>query len=93
VLPVASHARYGRSLAGHWRAAYVATAMLALYLNVFVLVAQAFLKLPLLRALGPTRSEPPFALTQLAVLALFIGLTVVSAIRFHPGRPRIDRLG
>ena len=36
VLAVAIFARYGRNLAGSWRWIYVVTAMIALYLNVFV---------------------------------------------------------
>jgi hypothetical protein len=46
VLVVAIFARYGRHLTSAWRATYVVTAMIALYLNVFVLVVQAFLKVP-----------------------------------------------
>ena len=49
-------------------------AVLALYLNVFVLLAQLFLRLPALIALAPTQKEPPFALTQVLVLALFVWL-------------------
>src|ERR1051325_9727479 len=36
VLAVSSYARYSRGLAGGWRKVYVITAILALYLNVFV---------------------------------------------------------
>jgi len=84
VLGVALYALYGRSLAGSWRAIYVIAAVVALYLNVFVLVVQAFLKIPSLKDLAPTQSEPPFTLTQGAVLVLFIVIGVVGAIRFHP---------
>src|SRR5262245_47971088 len=59
VLAIALVALYGRHLAGRWRVAYVATALLALYFNVFVAVVQAFTKLPPLTALAPTQSEPP----------------------------------
>jgi hypothetical protein len=76
VLAVAIFARYGRHLAGHWRTTYVVAAMLALYLNVFVLVAQLFAKVPALRELAPTQAEPPFAITQVVVLALFVVLTI-----------------
>jgi hypothetical protein len=34
--------------------------MIALYLNVFVLIVQSFLKIPALHALAPTQVEPPF---------------------------------
>jgi len=84
VLAVAIYARCRRELAGAWRWIYVVSAMIALYLNVFVGVVQAFEKVPVLKALAPTQTEPPFKLTQLVVLALFIVLTVVAAIRFRP---------
>lgn len=76
-------ARYQRHLAGHWRLIYVITAMIALYFNVFVLIVQSFMKVPALHALAPTQSEPPFALTQLAALLLFVALTVTASLRFH----------
>jgi len=84
VLAGAIFARYPRQLAGRWRWIYVVTAMIALYLNVFVGVVQAFQKIPALNAMAPTQTEPPFKLTQLVVLALFIVLTIVAAIRFRP---------
>jgi len=56
----------------------VVCAAIALYLNVFVGVAQAFLKVPALTALAPKQTEPPFAVAQLVVLALFIALTIVA---------------
>lgn len=82
VLAAAFYARYSRQLEGGWRVIYVATAMLALYLNVFVLVVQLFLKVPALKALAPTQAEPPFAITQGLVLVLFVGLSIVAAKRF-----------
>ena len=84
VLAVAIYARYPRQLAGHWRWIYVVTAVIALYLNMFVGVVQTFLKVPALKAMAPTQTEPPFKLAQLVVLALFIVLGVVAAIRFRP---------
>ena len=84
VLAVAIFARYPRQLAGAWRWIYVVTAVIALYLNVFVGVVQAFLKVPALHAMAPTQTEPPFKLTQLVVLALFVLLGIVAAIRFRP---------
>jgi hypothetical protein len=65
---------------------YVITAMIALYLNVFVLVAQLFMKVPALKALAPTQSEPPFMLTQLVVLVFFVVLTIAVAKKFR-GEP------
>jgi hypothetical protein len=76
VLALAIYARYARRLAGAWRAIYVVSAVLALYLNVFVLVAQIFLKVPAAHALAPAGKEPPFLVVQLIVLAIFIVLGV-----------------
>ena len=82
VLMVAIVARYRLHLKGRWRAAYVVSSVIALYLNVFVLIAQLFLKVPALRALSPNQSEPPFLLTQGVVLVLFVVLGIASVIRF-----------
>jgi hypothetical protein len=83
LLAIAIVARYLRHLVGAWRWIYVVTAMISLYLNVFVLVVQLFQKVPALKALAPTQSEPPFAVTQLVVLALFVVLTIIAAIKFR----------
>ena len=83
VLAITVVARYGLAMAGAWRVIYVIGAALALYLNCFVGVAQAFLKVPALTALAPNQTEAPFVIAQLAVLALFIVLTVVAAKRFR----------
>lgn len=83
VLAVAIFARYGRHLTGAWRWIYVITAMVALYLNVFVLIVQSFQKIPLLKALAPTQSEPPFLSSQLFTLLLFVVLSIVAALRFR----------
>ncbi len=58
--------------------------MLSQYLNVFVGVVQAFVKIPVVKALAPTQQEPPFAIAQGAVLLLFIVLTVLGVKRFKP---------
>jgi uncharacterized membrane protein SirB2 len=60
---------------------YVIGATIALYLNVFVLVVQSFMKVPVLHELAPTQSEPPFAVAQLAVLVLFIVLGTLAVRR------------
>jgi hypothetical protein len=83
VLAIALFARYGRNLAGAWRRTYAITSVIALYLNVFVLVVQLFLKVPALNALAPTQSEPPFKIAQLAVLVLFVVIGIFGAIRFR----------
>ena len=84
VLALAIVARYPLRLAGGWRRAYVISAVLALYLNAFVAVVQGFLKVPALHALAPTQAEPPFAIAQFLVLALFVVLGVFAARRFRP---------
>jgi hypothetical protein len=83
LLTVAIVARYPGHLLGAWRWIYVITAMLSLYLNVFVLIVQAFQKIPALKALAPTQSEPPFLFTQLVTLIIFIVLSIVAAIKFR----------
>jgi hypothetical protein len=85
LLAFALAALYKYRLSGAWRWIYVSTAVAALYLNVFVLVFQAFLKVPALRALAPTQSEPAFKLTQAVVLVAFIAIGVLAVRRFHPG--------
>jgi uncharacterized membrane protein SirB2 len=86
VLAVALLARrQPQSRAAH--VAYVVSAVLALYLNVFVLVVQSFLKLPFLNALAPTQSEPPFALAQGAVLLAFVALGIVAVRRQRSSQP------
>ena len=70
--------------------AAVGGASLALYFNVFVAIVQSFEKIPALKAMAPTQSEPPFKLTQLVVLALFVVLTLVAAIRFRPEPLRVQ---
>ena len=82
-LAIAIVALYALHLAGAWRRTYVVCAALALYFNVFVLVVQLFEKVPALRALAPTQKEPPFLISQLAVLAIFVGLTIVVLKRSH----------
>lgn len=82
VLAIALLARYGRHLVGAWRWIYVVTAVIALYLNFFVFIAQAFLKVPALKAAAPTGSEPPFLIAQGIALVLFVLLGIGSVRRF-----------
>jgi uncharacterized membrane protein len=83
-LGVALFSLYARRLVGGWRRWYVISAVTALYLNVFVLVAQMFQKVSALHALAPTQSEPPFAAAQGAVFLTFIALGTVANSRFRP---------
>jgi hypothetical protein len=74
VLAVVIVARYWKHLVGPWRGVYVVGTVAALYLNVFVLVNQLFLRLPALLVSAPHQKEPPFLVTQILVLAIFIWL-------------------
>jgi hypothetical protein len=80
-LAVAVRARYGAG--GTQPKTYAATALFAQYLNVFVLVAQLFQKVPALHDLAPTQSEPPFGVAQGVVFVAFVAIAV-AAIRRHP---------
>ena len=82
VLAIAMFAFYGRGLAGAWRRTYVISAVISLYLNVFVLIAQLFMKVPALKALAPTQAEPPFLVTQVVVMVVFIVLGFLAGRRF-----------
>jgi len=86
LLATACIALYGMELSGAWRGIYVVTAMTSLYLNIFVLIIQAFLKVGPLHALAPSvpPSEPPFLVVQGIVLAFFVIVIIGAARRFHP---------
>ena len=86
LLAIACLALYVMKLSGLWRWVYVVTAMISLYLNVFVLVIQSFLKIPALHALAPSvpPSEPPFAVIQGIVLVFFIIVIIGAVRRFRP---------
>lgn len=86
VLAVAIVARYALHLEGAWRSIYVVSAVVALYLNVFVLVVQSFLKIPPVHALAPTQKEPPFLIVQLIVMGIFIVLGIL-AVKGFRGAP------
>jgi hypothetical protein len=78
VLAIAIRAR------NRWRRTYVISAIVALYLNVFVLIVQLFEKVPALTALAPTQSEPPFKIAQGVILVFFVGLGILATRKFHP---------
>jgi hypothetical protein len=86
LLAIACIALYGMQLSGAWRWIYAVTALLSLYLNVFVLVIQGFLKVPALHALAP--GEPPggpvFAVVQGIVLVFFVVVIIGAVRRFRP---------
>jgi hypothetical protein len=84
VLALTIPARYSFHMAGKWRAIYVITAVIALYFNCFVLIAQSFLKVPVLHAVAPKGNEPPFAIAQGILLVLFIVAGILAVKKFHP---------
>jgi hypothetical protein len=83
VLAIALLALYGFRLKGAWRRTYAITAMIALYFNVFVLIAQTFEHVPVFHALAPTGTETPFKVAQLFLLVLFIVLITAASKKFR----------
>lgn len=77
-------ARYWKHLERAWRGTYVVGSVLLLHLNVLVLVDQLFRRIPALIVLAPTHKEPPYVLTQLFVMALFVVLGIAAFRRFRP---------
>jgi hypothetical protein len=88
LLAIACFALYGMKLAGAWRWIYTLTALVSLYLNVFVLVIQSFLKVPVLHALAPSvpPAEPPFAVAQ-GIVLVFFAVVIIGAIRRYRPTP------
>jgi hypothetical protein len=86
-LAIALFGLYARHLSGGWRRTYAVTALIALYFNVFVLVAQLFEKVPAIHALAPTQTEPPFKIAQLLLLILTIALITLAAKKFRSPLP------
>jgi hypothetical protein len=86
LLAVACLALYGMHLAGAWRWIYVVTALVSLYLNVFVLVIQSFLKIPPLHEIAPGNppAGPVAGVVQLIVLVFFVVMIIRVWRRFHP---------
>jgi hypothetical protein len=86
LLAIACIAFYGMKLSGPWRWIYALTALISLYLNVFVLIIQGFLKIPALHALAPSvpPAEPPFLVVQGIVLLFFVIVIIGAVRRFRP---------
>lgn len=86
LLAIACLALYVMKLSGSWRWIYVVTALVSLYFNVFVLVIQGFLKIPVLTALAPGNppSGPIFAVIQGLLLVLFVLMIVRACRQFKP---------
>jgi hypothetical protein len=86
LLAIACVALYVMKLSGPWRWIYVLTALISLYLNVFVLVIQSFLKIPALSAVAPGNppAGPVFAVVQGIVLVFFVLVIIGAWRRFKP---------
>ena len=86
LLAIACLALFGMKLSGAWRWIYAVTAMIALYFNIFVLIIQGFLKIPVLTALAPGNppSGPAFAVVQGLVLLFFVLVIIGVVRRFRP---------
>jgi hypothetical protein len=84
VLAAAIAAFYPQRLVGPWRPAFIVSALLALYLNAFVAIVQAFQKIPFMRVFAPTQTEAPFAIAQLVLLIAFLGLGFLALRQFRP---------
>jgi hypothetical protein len=91
VLAIGLLARYVKGFAGSWRWVYVVTAVVSLYLNVFVLITQSFQKLTFLNPLAPQVGPPfagatntQFAIAQGVTLLFFVVMGIVTALKFRP---------
>jgi hypothetical protein len=86
LLAIACVALYVMKQQGAWRWIYALTALVSLYLNVFVLIIQSFLKVPALHALAPSvpPAEPPFAIVQGIVLVFFVVVIIGVIRRYRP---------
>lgn len=91
VLAIAILAFYRYRLEGSWRWIYVITGLVALYLNTFVGVVQAFQKISFLNAIAPTQSDPAFIVAQLVLLAAFVAIGIAALRTFHPA-PQVGGL-
>jgi len=89
-LALAIYALYVKRLAGGRRRVYVIDAVIALYLNFFVLIVQLFQKVPAHKALAPTQTEAPFKGAQLTALAAFALLAIFATRRFQNNQLRTD---
>ena len=92
VFVICVYARYAKHLYGHWRWIYAVTAVISLYLNVFVLIVQSFEKLKFLNPAAPMVGPPfapttdfQFAVAQGVTLVIFVMLGLITAIKFRRG--------
>ena len=89
VLTLAIVALRVKYLQGPWARTYAITAVMAQYFNFFVLIVQSFRRVPVLHALAPTESEPPFAIAQLVALIAFVALGYAATRGFVNAQTRV----
>ena len=89
VLTLANVALRVKYLQGPWARTYAITAVMAQYFNFFVLIVQSFRRVPVLHALAPTESEPPFAIAQLVALITFVALGYAATRGFVNAQTRV----
>lgn len=82
LLTVAVLAHYIFGRAGVWQRVYAVAAVLSVYFLVFVTIAEAFKRVPALKALAPTLTETPFKIAQLVALVVFVVMAIIAAVRF-----------
>ena len=87
-LAVLAAAILARRHLSEWKKTYTINSIIALYLNFFVLVVQLFRRVPALKALAPTQTEPAFKLTQLVVLLAFVALGILATTKFRHAQLR-----
>ena len=92
VFLIALFALYAKHLYGKWRWIYTVGSVISLYLNVFVLIVQAFQKVKLINSAAPMIGPPfappadfQFAVAQGAALVIFIMLGIITTIKFRRG--------
>lgn len=90
IVAVAWFATSLKRKAGTWSTIFTICGVAILYFNFFVLVAQLFQHTPALHALAPTQAEPPFAIAQLVVLAIFVPLGISAAKRMRLYRDAVS---
>jgi hypothetical protein len=85
-------ALYAKHLYGAWRWIYVVSAVVSLYLNVFVLITQTFQKIQLINPTAPMAGPPfapptdfQFAVVQGVALVIFVMLGLIGVIKFRRG--------
>jgi len=75
-------------LAGAWRSVCAFGITMVLCMDILLAITQLFVRIPALRAMAPTQSEPACVLSQVVVLILSAALGTVAALccRNRPNR-------